>query len=1018
MVIVVQLSREKSQKILSFFEGGNMTGYILGLDIGSNSVGWVLLDVEGERIVDAGVRVFQEGVDRDTKGAEVSRNTTRRMARMARRTRKRRNYRKDKLFRMLVRHGLLPENKEELQKVFDMDPYMLRAKGLDEKLAPYEFGRVLYHLNQRRGFLSNRKSGKSKDDGVVKKSATELAQAMEASESRTLGEHFSRVNPHEKRIRGHYTFRAMYETEFDALWAKQQSCYPDLLNDPLKKAIKDETIFFQRPLRWDPETIGDCELEPGEKRCPRADWHARRFRILQTVNNLKLYNPDGTEGDLSEHRETIIGELCNRKEVSFDSLRKKLGLIESQIFNFEEGAAEKAKAKLQGDEFVPQFKKAIGAKAFKEFDDTDIIEINDALIDDNIADDELAAKLIQHYGFTEEQATGVVNISLPSGYTNFSRLALQKLLPKMEAGLRTDKAIEVVYGKPQAVGETKKCDRLGPVPELRNPIVMKALWEVRKVVNAIVREYGTPRKIKVEMARDVKGSAKERKEIRLKQWKNEQEKKRAEEELKAMGIRSPSFNDRLKFKLWEECGKECPYTGKPISQYQLFGEHPEFQIEHILPFSRSLDDSYMNKTLCHVNENVRKGNETPYEYYAGKHPDRWEQILQRIKRLPFPKRRRFWQKDVLLDSFIERQLNDARYISREVVKYLKQLGCIVMGTKGQITSELRHQWGLNSILDYTGAGLKNRDDHRHHAVDAAVTAVTEQKHLRGLAASKYDKAGIEFAEPWEGFREQLAEKVNGINVSHRVTRKVSGQLHEETSYGPTGLRDEKGQDIFVYRKPLEALTLTMVDKIVDPVVHEIVCERLREFGIDPDGKSKISKEVWKEPLYMKSKSGKGPRIKKVRIRDVFNNMIYLKDNEGKAYRAVAPGNNHHIEIFEYKDKKGNTKRAGRVVTMYEAVRRSVNGEPVIRRDYGDGKRFVCSLAKNEMFMLEVGDGKHVLHRVQKLIQDGRIVLRPHTYAGKISGSDNPPIVQRKNYNTLKGYKVTVDPIGRIHRAND
>ncbi len=126
-----------------------MSNYTLGLDIGSNSVGWALLDVENQKVIDTGVRVFQEGVDRDTKGAEVSKNETRRTARGARRSRKRRSYRKDKLFRMVVRRGLLPSDPDVLQRVFDTDPYQLRAKGLDEELTDYELGRVLYHLNQR-----------------------------------------------------------------------------------------------------------------------------------------------------------------------------------------------------------------------------------------------------------------------------------------------------------------------------------------------------------------------------------------------------------------------------------------------------------------------------------------------------------------------------------------------------------------------------------------------------------------------------------------------------------------------------------------------------------------------------------------------------------------------------------------------------------------------------------------------------------------------------------------------------
>jgi CRISPR-associated endonuclease Csn1 len=134
---------------------------VLGLDIGSNSIGWALIDNENKRIAAAGVRVFQEGVNRDTKGAEISKHASRRTARGARRSRQRRNYRKDKLMRLLTRKGLLPQDDKEV--------------------------RVLYHINQRRGFLSNRKCGKSKDDGVVIKSATAIQEAMQKNDSRTLG---------------------------------------------------------------------------------------------------------------------------------------------------------------------------------------------------------------------------------------------------------------------------------------------------------------------------------------------------------------------------------------------------------------------------------------------------------------------------------------------------------------------------------------------------------------------------------------------------------------------------------------------------------------------------------------------------------------------------------------------------------------------------------------------------------------------------------------------------------------
>ncbi|MCF7954231.1 MAG: type II CRISPR RNA-guided endonuclease Cas9 [Phycisphaerae bacterium] len=1000
-----------------------MSGYTFGLDIGSNSIGWAVLDTEGCEVVDAGVRIFQEGVGRDTKGSEVSKNETRRLARGARRSRQRRNYRKDKLLRMLVRRGMLPGDEIELQKVFDIDPYVLRSKGLTEKLTAHEFGRVLYHINQRRGFWSNRKSGTSKEDGVVIKNANAINEAMENAGCETIGQYFASVDTHETRIRGNYTFRSMYEHEFEKLWEKQSSFDGQLLSDELKRAIKDETIFFQRPLKWDKDTVRDCELEEGHKCCPRASYFARKLRILQTVNNLKIRNPEGSESILDEgQRQVILDELRIKKEVAFNAIRKKLNLMDTQTFNLEEGSADKKNPKLKGDEFNSHLRgnKVLGAKAFDLLEESDLVEINELVINDDLTDEEVIESLMEDHGFSEEDAIAAANVSLPQKYSHFSELAIQKLLPYLEKGFLTDKAIKEVYGKSQASKKIEKFDRLPLPDDLRNPIVNKALVQVRRVVNLLINEYGKPKDIFVEMARDVKGSKNERDEIRLKQWKLEQENEAARQELIKMNIVRPSRNDIIKYKLWQECGMVCPYTGKAISQNDLFGENPVFQIEHILPYSRTLDDGYMNKTLCCVHENIDKGNLTPYEYYAESKPKQYEEVLQRIAKLPYPKRRRFLQKEVELDNFIQRQLNDTRYITKELVRYLKMLGVTVFGTKGQVTSELRHQWGLNDILDYTGAGLKNRDDHRHHAVDAAVTALTRNKHLKALAKSKYSNSNdSQFGPPWPEFRGQLEDKVNKINVSHRVTRKVSGQLHEETAYGPTGLEDEKGQDIFVYRKGLEALTPKMVDKIVDPVVKEIIKDRLNEHGIDVDKKpGSIHKSVWEKPLYMKSINGKGPLIKKVRIRDVFNNMIPIKDKSGKPYRYVASGNNHHIEIFEYTDKKGNLKREGKVVSMFEAVNRKRDNKPVICRDCGDGKTFVCSLGKNELFMLEVEEGVFVLHRIQKFDQKGSIILRPHTYAGQVSDTDKPPLIQRKSANTLNGYKVTVDPIGRIFRAND
>lgn len=991
-----------------------MGNYTLGLDIGSNSIGWALVDLgEKPSIVDMGVRVFPEGVDRDTKGLEKSKNATRREARGARRTHQRRNLRKERLVSILQSVGLLPKDESELKSLFHSSPYQLRKKGLDEKLEPYEFGRVLYHLSQRRGFKSNRKSGKAKEDGVIIKGANALQTEMDSKGCRTIGEYFAGLNPDEQRVRGRYTFRSMYEKEFSLLWTKQGEYYPDVLTVQLQKKIRDEIIFFQRPVKWDPETIGDCELEPGEKRCPRGDWYARRFRLLQDVNNLRIQKPDGSEDKLSsEQRKMLLDQLEWEEKLSFDQIRKKLGLIETQKFNAEYRIGPKGKKmeSTKGDVFAVKMsgRSIFGAKRWDAMNEQEKIKLNEWLVE--LEEDQLREKLRSEYGFDDRQIEPVLKISLPRGYMSFSQKAIIKLLEFMDQGAITSEAIAAAYRDRETTGGKKdNLDKLPMPKDMRNPIVNKALFEVRKVVNAIVREYGKPAKVKLEMARDVQGSRRQRKELHWKTLENEKINQNARKRLtEDIGIRNPTRDDIIEYKLWEECDKRCPYTGRQISQEALFGPNPEFQVEHILPYDRSLDDSYMNKTLCEVHENIHvKENQTPFEAYSHD-PERYEQIKQNIKVLPWPKRQKFLQQEINLDTHINRELNDTRYICKEVVKYLKQLGVNVRGTRGKITGELRHQWGLDGFFDELGT--KRDDDHRRHGVDAVVVGVTENEHLRGLARSKYSITGEPFDPPWPSFRQDVKEKVKEINVSHRVCRKVSGQLHEETNYGPT-----KEKDKYVFRKKLEDLTLAMVKDIVDDVVREIVKKRLEEKGVDLAGKDKKPpREVWKD-LYMKTtKSEKKVRIKKVRVYNVAKNVIAMKDRSGHVYRYVEPGSNHHIEIFEYTDPKGKVKRDGEVITMFEAVQRSQTREPVVNRYFGDNNKFIFSLAINEMFMMDTKSGSKELYRVQKISSNKQIFFRHHTFGGQLKKRKGIS----KYPNSLKGYKVTVDPIGTVWPAND
>lgn len=1004
-------------------------GYTLGLDIGTTSIGWALVNdvpVEGDTNVIAGVRIFPEGVEREKAGTEKPKNQDRREKRGMRRQHERKARRKRKLGAVLQRAGLLPTTHEEMDRVLISSPYILRKRGLDENLTLHEFGRALLHLGQRRGFKSNRKS-ESKEDGVVYEGISKIKEGIATTGARTLGEYLAGLDG-EDRIRGNYTSRDLYLQEFNLLWERQSQIYPQVLTSSLRQKVFD-SIFYQRPLKPSDDKIGYCELEKGERRCPRASWYAQEFRLLKEVNDFQILDGRGNTRTLDpQQRASLLKELHQKltkgKELTIDKVRKVLGLLDEEHLNFEQGK----RSSLLGNAVGSGLLKIFGDRFLKQrefFIDT----VFEALIDDE--EDDFRDKALGEWGLTEDEINElykVLNVC-PKGYLRLSKKAIQKMLPFLEQGMgEWDARGKAGYHETNGDGVVMN---LLPAPEatnhqMTNPIVRKALFEVRKVVNAIIREYGKPSKILVELARETKGSAAERNELLSENKKREAERERIRQLLINQGVPQPSGTDILKHQLAEECKWKCPYTGREIGFKQLFGSTPEVQIEHILPYSRSLDDSQANKTLCFVDENIRKGDRTPYEAY-GEEGSNWERLLEHIQHLPSRKRKKFTQKEIDLDKCVERQLNDTRYINRQVRSYLSVLGVDVNVTRGQVTAELRWRWGLNSILNPNGDN-KNRDDHRHHAVDAAVIALTTPKHLKNLARKyEYKNERREFPPPWEGFRADTAKAMDAINISYRPTRKIAGGLHEETNYGAT---EKAGQ--FVYRKPLDSLTPAMVEKIRDPRIRELVRERLKE--CDGNTKRAFAKD---NPLFMPNKEGLAIPIKKVRLLTEATGMVPMRDESGKPYRYVSPGSNHHISIFEY-EIKGKKKREFAIRTVFETARIAMeNGkrcklgkppEPLIQRSlsHHPEARFLMSLSKNDMVLLSVEGGPEELCRLQKFSGTPQpdsswkkpdLCFRVHT-ASRIDDPNTMRRIQSLDPEKVQIRKVTVDPLGRIQPCND
>lgn len=1037
--------------------------YLLGLDAGVSSIGWSVLggdDPEAApRVLVAGVHAFDAGVEGDIEsGRDEARGAARREARLPRRMFWRRQRRRRKILRLLQRSGLLPpgaipDPQAVHDYLLDVDarlraghltnparvaahvlPYRLRADALDRPLEPIELGRALYHLAQRRGFLSNRKSQKKdEDEGVVKQGISDLQAAMDAAGAETLGAYFASLDPETERIRRRWTGRQMYIDEFNSIWEAQAPHHPKALTDTFRDELYD-AIFFQRPLKSAKGFIGRCDLVPRARRAAVADRIFQRFRILQKVNDLLVIPPEDSPRRLSaEERAKLIDGLTSHVDLTFARIRAKkyLGLPKGTTFNFEKRDEEK---KLLGHRTDVKMREAFGEQWDRLDEPTRDEIVLEILSFQN--PDALARRARNAWGLDEQAAGRLADTRLEPGYAAHSRRALRRLVARMEDGTPYGTARRELF--PDSFTSVEPVDRLPSLAKalgpIRNPAVERALTELRKLVNEIIRIHGKPAKIRIELARDLKRGRKERERKSREIDQQTKLRDRARQKLlDEAGVSDPRRPDVEKALLWEECGGMCPYTGRHIDFRSLFGAHSQFDVEHILPFSRSLDNGFLNKTLCHLQENRdRKHKRTPFEAYA-RDQARYAEILARVRQFQGKGRdaklRRF-EMEQIPEDFVERQLNDTRHASKKAAEYLALLyggrtdarGIQrIQVSAGGLTAHLRNEWMLNAILG--DGATKSREDHRHHAVDAIVVALNNPAMVQRLqrAAEQASAAGRKlFApvpEPSPGFLEQAREKVLAISVSARLNKKLSGDLHKDTNYSAREYsfqhKTGKTRRARHFRRGVEDLTPDQVEKIVDPLVRERV-RAWRAHFVKPKAGESIAYPT------VRARDGREIPIKRVRIRKV---VAVEPVGKGARTRYVQPGSNHHTVIVATLDEHGEeTRWDDHPVTRLEAYRRKAEGVPIIQRDWGANRRFKFSLAKNEHLLIREPDGTEKLIRLLS-VSRGANEFRLHTDArpateARKKGSGARIRMGGEGMRKADARKVHVTYLGKIVPAND
>ncbi|MFK5915727.1 MAG: type II CRISPR RNA-guided endonuclease Cas9, partial [Woeseiaceae bacterium] len=773
----------------------------------------------------------------------------------------------------------------------------------------------------------------------------------------------------------------------------------DFMED--NKGIK-QIIFYQRPLKLKEDRIGKCSLEPKKYRAATARLEVQRFRYLQDVNNLEYFERqlDQWMSINDVHKKKLIQYFEKNESINISTLKKELGFDKHYKFNLE-------MKNLKGNVTVYEIRQVLN-DIWDEYNP----QQQTLLVEDLLSIKKKSAlkrRLINFWALSVSNAVKLCLIEFESGHSSHSLKAINKLLPHLERGLiYSDARIKAGYN--YEIEKIEIQDKLSAPPETANPIVNKGLHELKRVVNAIIKQYGMLDAVRIEMARDLEMNTKRYKENEARQAKNKKENEKAVDAYRGLNLgQYPSYDDKIKYRLWQEQNNFCAYSQKAIPLNAVFTA--DVEIDHILPYKKSLDDSYMNKVICYTAENRNKGDRTPKDAW-GENEAKWTQITQAIngwKGLD-SKVKRFFQTEAELQKrdFISSQLTDTRYISKLAIEYVKQLGCDVTTCKGVTTAWLRHQWGLNNLIGETDK--KERTDHRHHAIDAAVVACVDRSLYKKIVVwTKNNEKKLKVDKPYIDFREELDERLKHVIVSHDTQRKLSGSLHEETG---AGYIERHGG--LVYRKNLDAsFTEKNARSIVDETLKEIVLSHLEEHSNNP-------KLAFSDDVVVFHKDAKTP-IKRVRVlqskttlKKLEQNKFGVKNKAGDIFKWMSYGNMHHVEILKHKE---TGKYKGEFVTMMEAHRRAMTGtksaigrgikrEEIIKRICGDEWAFVIDLHINDLVSVDIGGGKRELYRVQLLEREGSLKLRLHT----ASTLDNKYELIRKSISGLmedglKKYKI-------------
>lgn len=1016
---------------------------ILGLDTGTNSLGWAVVDRDDNDIctlVDKGSLIFQEGVKIE-KGIESSKAAERTEHRASRKHYFRRRLRKIEVLKVLVKYGWCPYvSAEELhlwhtKKIYpkndefmlwqrtndnmEQNPYYYRHVCLHDELdltnpqEAFMLGRALYHLAQRRGFMSNRleQSEEDEESGKVKASISDLSKQMQEAECEYLGDYFYKLYSEEGnrvRIRTRYTDREQhYMTEFYAI------CKCQKLSDT-QIAELERALYFQRPLKSQRQGVGKCTFEPRKPRCADSHLAFEKFRMLSFLNNVKVKGAHDI--DLrplnKEEREKAYPLFFRKSKSNFDFEDIAKAIAGKNNYQYIKDNSDKGykfnyrmSQGVAGCPTIAQLKSVFGDDYTNAIAET--YTLSESKTAEQMADDvwnvlysfpdkenvkQWAKSRLQ---MDDEQAEKFAKIRLTHSFASLSLKAIRNILPWLERGMIYSHAV-MMAKVPDIVGKdtwNHNCDTItaelaelienfNPKDEamlgtldfcvkdylrnnfdlapgvaeslyhpsmietypdaqkdsngvyqlgsprtnaIRNPMAMRSLHQLRKVINELLRKgtINENTEVHIEYAREL-NDANKRKAIA--QWNKDREKKRAkyaEDIVKLYKEQykktiTPTADDIVKFELWEEQNHICLYTGEQIGLAEFIGDSPKYDIEHTIPRSVGGDSTMENMTLCssRFNREVKVAKLPTELHNHSEIMDRladWKKQIEKLRKdtdlvrthsgMPKDMKDRLIQKRHLLrlqldymqgkykrflmtevpEGFARRQGAGIGLVGKYAGLYLKSLfhkkedraKSNVRVVKGATTAEYRKMWGIQDEYE-----KKSRDNHIHHCIDAITIACIEPGQYNETARYYQQLEEYErhrgnkpsFKKPWPSFTEDIKALAKEMIVVHNTPDNMPkhARKHVLTSNGKVLAKGDSARgslhnDTFYGAIERDGEVKYVVRRALS-LLKESDVENIVDEVVKQKVKDAISvkgfKEAMASDIYMNE--AKGVKIKKVR----------------------------------------------------------------------------------------------------------------------------------------------------------